>query len=392
MRRGRFRHVVELSLLKSVRSDFLVAFLRPFAAELDAAGLALPKKPSISWLTDLAATLNCDGPVLPASLQAALVDLAELATPLGHEQIMALAEERGMTLVPADETIPQEDLAFLVYLKERELFLAARNRIKFFEARLFAHYHGRQLPLPSAREDATTRLTLLRDRLVSWLRKRNRTGACEVRVKDLDEQMVFSITHGTAPTRAPDVDPGAVVLAERVPEQHDIIVFDKREDRLSVSARLPSEREFYRGVFGFVLFLDEAYFRVVRLYHARPLRERGSGALDVTGIDGLERVTLKRLSFLGTDRHHSKMEVTSDDLRDWLDRRKTRMLLRQRRIGSWTLGFQVRHDAGALDVDVWPPNQLRVDRRLQADLVHRFLQARGFEYRSGDADDPPSSR
>jgi hypothetical protein len=86
------------------------------------------------------------------------------------------------------------------------------------------------------------------------------------------------------------------------------------------------------------------------------------------------------------------MEVASDDLRDWLDRRKTRMLMRQRPIGSWTLGFRVRHDSGAHDVDVWPPNQLRVDRRLQTDLVHRFLQARGFEYRSGDADDPPSSR
>lgn len=68
------------------------------------------------------------------------------------------------------------------------------------------------------------------------------------------------------------------------------------------------------------------------------------------------------------------------------------MLLRQRPVGSWTLGFRLRHDTSALDVDVWPPNQLRVDRRLSLDLVHKFLRVRGFEYRSGDADDPPSSR
>ena len=55
-----------------------------------------------------------------------------------------------------------------------------------------------------------------------------------------------------------------------------------------MSASLPSERELYRALFGFVLFVDEAYFRVVRLYHSRPLRERGSAALDVTGIDDLE--------------------------------------------------------------------------------------------------------
>jgi hypothetical protein len=177
-----------------------------------------------------------------------------------------------------------------------------------------------------------------------------------------------------------------------VPEQHDIIVFDKHQDRLSVSASLPTERELYRALFGFVLFLDEQYFRVVRFYHSRPLRERGSAALDVTDIEGLERVSLKRLSFVSRDRHRSKMEVASEDLRDWLDRRKTKMLLRQRPIRSWTFGFRLRHHTGALDVDVWPPNQLRIDRRLQPELVHRFLQARGFEYRAGDGDDPPSSR
>ena len=99
MRRGRFRHVVELSLLKRVRSDFLVAFLRPFAADLRAAGLALPKRPSVSWLTDLAAMLNCDGTKLPASLQAALVDLAEMATPVGHEQIMMVPPKSGESLL-----------------------------------------------------------------------------------------------------------------------------------------------------------------------------------------------------------------------------------------------------------------------------------------------------
>ena len=60
--------------------------------------------------------------------------------------------------------------------------------------------------------------------------------------------------------------------ARSVPQQHDIIVFDKVQDRLSVSASLPSERELYRALLGFVLFFDEGYFRVVRLYHSRPLR------------------------------------------------------------------------------------------------------------------------
>jgi hypothetical protein len=177
-----------------------------------------------------------------------------------------------------------------------------------------------------------------------------------------------------------------------VPEQQDIIIFDKQADRLTVSASLPRERELYRALFGFALFSDEGHFRQVRLYHSRPLRERGSAALDVTGIDGLDHVSLKRLSFVSGDRYRSKMEVTSEDLRDWLDSRKTKMLLRQRPIGSWTLGFRLLHDTSTLDVDIWPPNQLRIDRRLRTDLVHRFLQARGFEYRSGDADDPPSSR
>jgi hypothetical protein len=160
------------------------------------------------------------------------------------------------------------------------------------------------------------RLSIWKERLSSWLQRRNRTGACLVRADDLDDQIVFTIAHGAAPTRGVEMNPTASSHHGRVPEQQDIIVFDKREDRLSVSARLPTERELYRALFGFVLFLDETYFRVIRLYHSRPLRERGSAALDVTGVDGIELVSLKRVTFVSRDRHHTKMEVTSDDLRD----------------------------------------------------------------------------
>jgi hypothetical protein len=353
MRRGRFRHVVDISLLKSVRPDLLAAFLRPFGADLSAAGLALQDAPSAAWLEELGAMLNRDAPELPAALQADLVDIAELATPVGHEQIMALADELGIAIVSAgDPMIPLEDLAFLVYLQQRDLFRAVRSHIKSFERRLFTEHDGHQRRISATHGSAAARAAILKDRLVSWLQKRNRTGACLVRADELDDQIVFSIAHGAAPTRAPEASEFAPMRPGRVPEQHDIIVFDKHQDRLSISALLPTERELYRTLFGFVLFLDEQYFRVVRLYHSRPLRERGSAALDVTDIEGLERVSLKRLSFVSRDRHRSKMEVASEDLRDWLDRRKTKMLLRQRSIGSWTLGFRLRHHTSALDVDV----------------------------------------
>jgi hypothetical protein len=393
MRRGRFRHVVEMTILKSVRPELLAAFLRPFSTELRSAGLALPVAPSTAWLEELGAMLNRDEPVLPAALQAALVGIADLATPAGHEEIMALADERGIAVFVGKETIPQEDLAFLVYLEHPDLFRAARSRVKAFAPRLFVEFHGNQRRISSTQGTASARLAIVKGRLVSWLQKRNRTGACLVRADDFDDQLVFSIAHGAAPTRGSEVHRRASHnRAGRIPEQQDIIIFDKQEDRLSVSAQLPSERELYRALFGFVLFLDEGYFRVVRLYHSRPLREQGSAALHVTGIEGLERVSLKRLTFVSRDRLHSKMEVTSDDLGEWLDSRRTKILLRQRPIGSWTLGFRLRHDTSALDVDVWPPNQLRVDRRLRTELVHQFLRARGFEYRSSDADAPPSSR
>jgi hypothetical protein len=177
MRRGRFRHVVEISLLKAVQPHLLIAFLRPFSAELNSAGLALPDTPSVRWLEDLCSMLNRDDTALPGALQAALVDVAILATPVGHEQITTLAEERGITLVSADATIPQEDLAFLVYVEQRELFRAARSRVKSFEPRLFVHFHGPGTGIHATDRSVTARLSILKERLSSWLQKRNRTGA-----------------------------------------------------------------------------------------------------------------------------------------------------------------------------------------------------------------------
>ncbi len=107
MRRGRFRHVVELSLL-DVRPDLLVAFLEPFVVDLATVGLALPsERPSIPWLLERCATLNRDSAELPAALLAALIDIADLATPVGHEQIVTLADERGIALVGSDVAVVQ---------------------------------------------------------------------------------------------------------------------------------------------------------------------------------------------------------------------------------------------------------------------------------------------
>jgi hypothetical protein len=199
--RGRFRHIVEMSLLKSVRPELLAAFLRPFSTELTSAALALPAAPSTAWLEELGALLNRDEPMLPAALQAALVGIADLATSAGHEEIMALADERGIAIFPGNELIPQEDLAFLVYLEQPDLFRAVRSRIKAFPPRLFVEFHGHQRRISSTHGTASARLAMLKHRLVSWLQKRNRTGACLVRADDFDDELVFSIVHGAAPTR-----------------------------------------------------------------------------------------------------------------------------------------------------------------------------------------------
>jgi hypothetical protein len=119
------------------------------------------------------------------------------------------------------------------------------------------------------------------------------------------------------------------------------------------------------------------YFNAA-VFGGEPLKERGSAALDIGGIPGLDRVSLRKITLLGRDELESSLHFASDDLGSWLDRGPLRVVLQQRPIGAWTFGVFMGQNAAPGEVDILPPNQLRFDRRVPLRPLREFMARQGF--------------
>ncbi len=356
-----------------------LALLRRYRRQLARLGLQVDQSAySEVWLGRLHNILNRENDGVPIPLQAALIDIADLATELGHELIVAQSLERGVDLFADGKTIARQDLAFAVYLDRPDLFRAAHARLQGLDAPTFAEFYGKR-SAHSPNQALEPEIAVLRHRLSQAFQARNRTRSCRILVERLGSQLVFTFVHGAAPHATVSVD--ADQNRQRrtyVPECCEVVLYDKLTDRLSVSAPFPADQELYREVMGLVLALDEQYFRTWPAFRGDPLKERGSAALKIRGVLGLVRVTLPKLTLLARDLKESRLEFVADDLSEELDRPPLSGILQLRSIGAWTFGVVVPQNPSPLGVDILPPNHFRFDRRLPLQPFREFLLAQGF--------------
>src|SRR6266545_2044032 len=179
---GRFRYVVELSLLEVLRPELLIALLKPYEQALARFGIAVDRSEySSAWLVRLHSILNRDDAALPAPLQSALIDIGDLSSEAGGDLIIAEARRSGVELF-AGKIPARQDLAVATYLSHLELFRAAHRRLHLSRRTTFQEFYGTEAARPLAERFERQR-TALKKRLRSAFRSRYRTG-CRVLIDD----------------------------------------------------------------------------------------------------------------------------------------------------------------------------------------------------------------
>jgi hypothetical protein len=376
---GRFQHVVELSLLEALRPELLLALLTPHKDALAAFGIVVDRSAySSAWLLRLHSVVNRDDAELPAPLQAALMDIADLSTDAGGELIISEARRCGIELSTSGDE-PTQDLAVSTYLAHPDLFRVAHSRLQVARRTMFHEFYGsgQAQPLP---RNVDRQLKILKKRLREEFISRHRSGSCRLLLDDRKGELVVVIGHARLPSRSTLIGTRhRRELRTYVTEAHDVIIYDKAADRLSVEADCPSDVDLYRAVMGYLFALDEAYFQPYPTFRAEPFKERGSAALDVGRIAGLDRVVLRAVTLLGRSRDQIVRALASEDLRAWLDEAFESGTLSHLTFGAWTFGVFMPELNLPLEVELRPPNQLSFDRRLPIGRFRPFLIAAGFE-------------
>ncbi|MFH0903369.1 MAG: hypothetical protein V2A73_22300 [Pseudomonadota bacterium] len=375
------KDIVRLSLLERVSPDYLVRFLRLYQDYLGTKDVLLDDvEVNERWIGHLYGVLTACDPAMPAGLQQALLDVAELASDDAHEQLLELAGERQLSLFRTDDCqrLSPYDLAFKVYLEQRDLFGAAHARALVREARRFVEFLA---PRPGCLKGAISegKRAILCSRLGRWFAERNCTSFCDVRIDERCGEVTFLVIHGRAPRSTSIIqNESERSRLSFVPDGQDTVIFDTATGRLSVEARWPVEQDVYRRLVGEVFFDDGTHFATHELYSGEPLVEDGREALSVSGIPGLVGVTLKKVEVHPPLDQSERFVWSGVDLGSKLGTEEARFVLAGRVVSYLKLSLALRGHPRQIPVEIRPPNKVTYDRRVGEVVVREFLLARRF--------------
>lgn len=369
---------VRLSLLERVRPETLLRVLRPFEGYLGDQDVHLGDEVDLAWIGRLHGALCAVDPAMPAALQRALHEIADVAHEEALLQGLELAGERHLALVRPGTKLTAEDVAFEMYLEHREHFETLLARAQSKEAQRFVEFFASyNAPLEGASD--ADRIAQLEHRVGSWFANRNCTGFCEVRVLERANEVTLLVIHGRTPRSVGVItEAWARGRTSFVPDSIDTVVFDRSTCRLSVNARWPAEQDHYREVMGSVFFGDGGHFLAHEVYTGEPLVEDGARALSPVGIQGLDEVVLQRVEVqdTGVAAHH--LSWRGRDLGHIVGTSAWRAFLDARSVTHIKLALKLRGRRRRVPVEIAPPNRLTYDRRLGDAVVREFLLVRGF--------------
>jgi len=370
----KFRNFTKPNLLKRINRDLLTRFFGQFN------GLALPP-PDLSdhdYFNSLA-RLFMSPESLPEPLTEALFAIDEMSCANAQAQLQFSPEWPAVQSQLAPESTPEE-IALQIWLLAPELLARIHNSQRLKRLTTFEYFGGVE-GRGSCNEWGEQSLTGLKIALDGWFSMNQRGHeTTRIEVYPLDGELWFLVRHGDVFTRTPKVDAQKTEILHFRPERDDVIVFSPHHNEIRINARTKGERELYRREFGRHLRGSADYFSRRNQYTLEPLRADGPHALNASEIPGLGDIKLRALQISLDNGNNEVITTAADDLfhSGTPLSHKPAPIPRHGRLTRAIFGVHFAGCRHARVVELRPPNILKLSRRCDASLVHRWLRCRGF--------------
>lgn len=301
--------------------------------------------------------------------------LDDLADEAGHDLILAELDRHEIQLrgLLGEELSPGE-FAIAVYLRYPQLVRDVHASAGFRRPKTFEEFQGK-FARTITLERATAMVSDLEYLLASWFESKNRSRACKIAVHQEGDELRFQITHGRPYRTIGSIDNR--LERSRIgyrPQQHDSVVFSRRDGVLKVSAHTEGERDLYRQAIGMAFFEDENFFPVGNLYSLAPLR--AARPVLVVGAD-VESAQLIEVRIQLEDKDGVVRVSQGRDLLSLVDSRENGSLAPGKIIGAT---FLLSYRSGRLprQLEIRPPNIAIYDRARDGDAAEKFMRLNGF--------------
>jgi hypothetical protein len=340
---------------------------------------SLAAKRSIFTHDDLLEAIQRDR--LSDELLLALETLQNLGTPQGRETIAAVMNDRHIPLDALPHGGGERELALRLFLKQREdgalaeVFSRAQVQLQEGEHRRFNDFTGKKAQRV---RDTASKSKALEDAIREFCKQSDLGDHVQVRVFDDDDGTFRFQIMRSHHTRTPlAVMPGSTARAtiKYRPVHADLVRYEASVGRLRITARAASMVEFYRRIFGRVLFNDDAFFYGDPVCSLRVLQDEGRKALQRHRVFGVGRVWMTQCLWERGD--GQRVTIQAADCFDTIEELNLNLVegeLLQAKLKMEVIGKSAR----PLIVNVRAPSRIEVSQVQHEVIVNDVLDSIGI--------------
>lgn len=354
----------------------------PLWAELfDAVGWPESLAPKRKAFThdDVVAAFQRD--VLNGELLLALETLNKLGTPQGRETINAVMSDRHVPLDALPHGAGEQELAMRLFLKQREdgalaeVLSRAQVQIQEGEHRRFNDFIGKKAQRV---RDAASKGKAIEDAIREYCKLSDLGDYVQVRVFDDDDGtfrfQIMRSHHTRTPLAVMDGVKARATIKYR-PVHADLARYEAGVGRLRITARAASIVEFYRKIFGRVLFNDDTFFYGDPVCSLRVLQDEGRKALQRHRVFGVGRVWMTQCLWERGD--GQRVTIQAADCFDMIE--ELNLNLAEGELLQAKLKMEVTgRSARPLIVNVRAPSRIEVNQVQHEIVVNDVLDAIGI--------------
>jgi hypothetical protein len=361
--------------LSTISPTLLFNFLNNWKPFFDAKSFDLtPLNSSKPHYGEVANILLASDGTMPSDMVDALHYIDEMARDDAIDALLERAEDDGHKITVTGDS-SSADAAIQVWQVNPELLIEVHAETLALKQQSFMHYAGkktnrRDLMKHTPQEDAA-----IQSKVDDWFAEKRRGRGSRVFFFKNDKKVWIVIRHGKPMQReGSHNEDGSTGITFYRPQEHDVLVYDRKHDEMGVNCSSRPLREHYIEVLGEVLFGDRHYFNTATKYTLAPLATLGANALACHDVDGIDSVRLGEVKIphgggLLTFQHNDVFATDSAFIK---------MVL----LGSISrASFKVKftNSKNPLTVNILPANVARYSQKGDSRAVEEWLKKRGFD-------------
>jgi len=380
----KIRHISKPGDLRKIAPANLLAFLNPEKDFFESKNCPVPDDPlKIDY--DRISEILGDPEGMSENFQKALFEINELANPDLFDLILDIVGQKPWAAELGQDTAPA-DLAFLVYLNDRELTdeIHAQDYItkpKSFQYFLSNGEADRTFRMPT--DDVLAQFTAA---LNATFVQRKRGDTAKVILREQGDSVFFLVRRGEPFSRQAAIEDGKSTSVFFRPEKYDLLAYNSKVGELRMTARSKWIQRLYLECIGEFMFHDRDFFGPVSRFDLSPIRALGKDALQCSDFPQIENVTLREIQIyhgnaLGqieirkANDLFASLEALDEGIPEDGELRRASFLIKLKDVSRARL------------LKIGTDNKEEVKNDQDRNLFDRWLRARGFIHEDSLGDD-----